>query len=93
MKIIKRKYQEDILKLCSYFPIVAVIGARQVGKTTLVKIISRLVNKETIYLDLELVSDINKLDNAELFFKINRDKCIIIDEIQLRPDLFPRANA
>lgn len=93
MKIIKRKYQEDILKLCSYFPIVAVIGARQVGKTTLVKIISQLVNKETIYLDLELVSDINKLDNAELFFKINRDKCIIIDEIQLRPDLFPLLRA
>ena len=37
MSYIHRKYYDYILELLSYFPVVGILGARQVGKTTLVK--------------------------------------------------------
>jgi predicted AAA+ superfamily ATPase len=49
-------------------------------------IISKFPN--TVYLDLERPSDLNKLQDAETFLLINKDKLVCIDEIQLRPDLF-----
>ncbi len=88
MKIYKRKYQDEILRLVTYFPVIAIIGARQVGKTTLATLVSNHIEKGIIHLDLELESDISKLENAELYFNRNSNKCIIIDEIQLRADLF-----
>ena len=42
-----------------------------------------------VYLDLELPSDLAKLDNAEWFLTAQRGKLICIDEIQRKPDLFP----
>ena len=47
------------------------------------------IQKETVYLDLESLQDSRKLIDPELFFYSNRDKCIIIDEIQRKPSLFP----
>ena len=71
----------------------AILGPRQVGKTTLAKMIMDKITKETVYLDLEMPSDINKLSNAELYFDYNKDKCIIIDEIQRKLELFPLLRA
>ncbi|HRG09762.1 MAG TPA: AAA family ATPase, partial [Cyclobacteriaceae bacterium] len=58
------------------------------GKTTLVKSLAN-PSEKVVYLDLELPSDRAILRNPELFFKENMDKIIILDEIQLAPDLFP----
>jgi predicted AAA+ superfamily ATPase len=91
--VIYRKYVNDILGLSSYFPVVGIIGARQVGKTTIGKMLKEKLEKEILYIDLELDSDLSKLNEAELFFKQNSQKCIFIDEIQLRPDLFPLIRA
>lgn len=70
----------------SIFPAVGLFGPRQAGKTTLVK--SLFLEKETLYLDLEKASDRAKLVDAELFLKSHANKTVILDEIQLMPELF-----
>ena len=87
--IYPRKYLTDILKLSSYFPVIGIIGARQVGKTTLCHMLRKAIPKKLHYIDLELTSDFNKLDKPELYLSRFQDKCVVIDEVQLKPDLFP----
>jgi uncharacterized protein len=70
----------------SIFPAVGLLGPRQVGKTTLVKNLT--LEKESLYLDLEKSSDRAKLVDPELFLKAHADKTVILDEIQLMPELF-----
>ncbi|MEM1405296.1 MAG: ATP-binding protein [Bacteroidota bacterium] len=72
-----------------YFPVTGIIGPRQVGKTTLSKDILQFIDKKGIYLDLENPRDSNQLADPVLFFESNKDKCVILDEIQRMPDLFP----
>ncbi len=91
--VYQRSYTPEILRLCACFPVVGIIGARQVGKTTLCRIIQELTGKETQYLDLELNSDLNKLENAELYLNRFKGQCIIIDEVQRKPELFPLLRA
>lgn len=87
--MITRILNNTILELLEYFPVVAIVGPRQVGKTTLAKHLMQQIDKETVYLDLEYPEDLNKLDNAALYFEHHQTKCIIIDEIQRKPELFP----
>lgn len=87
--MIERHLKEYLIRLLEYFPIVGILGARQVGKTTLVKEIRAKLNIEVSYIDLESTSDLVKLNDPELFFENNADKCIIIDEIQRDKRLFP----
>jgi uncharacterized protein len=86
--MIKRKRNinrvNDLLKS---FPVVGIIGPRQVGKTTLVK--ELLNKKDIIYLDLESDEDQAKLSSPSLFLKQFANKCVVLDEIQIRQDLFP----
>jgi predicted AAA+ superfamily ATPase len=70
----------------SIFPALGLLGPRQVGKTTLVKNLK--FEKDSLYLDLEKASDRAKLVDAELFLKAHADKTVILDEIQLMPELF-----
>lgn len=88
--MIKRNLEKQILDSLKHFPVVAILGPRQVGKTTLAKEIKKKVSKKVIYLDLELTSDLNKLNEPELFlgqFDFSTHM-IIIDEIQRKPQLF-----
>lgn len=71
----------------SNFPVTGIIGPRQVGKTTLAK--NFAYQRPCIYLDLEKLSDINKLNDPELFFNSIADHTVILDEIQHKPELFP----
>ncbi len=87
--MIKRNTFSEIIELLTFFPAVGIVGPRQVGKTTLVKQISKYLEKPTIYLDLENPRDIAKLNDPILFFENNIDKCVIIDEIQRQKSLFP----
>ena len=72
----------------SYFPAVGIIGARQVGKTTLAQSKLAYLKRDSVYIDLENPEDEAKLFDPVLFFRQNQDKCVILDEVQRRPDLF-----
>ena len=77
------------MELLSIFPAIGIVGPRQSGKTTLALHIKDIIYKECIYLDLELPTDRNKLSEPKYFFEENREKCVILDEIQRMPELFP----
>ncbi|MFB1002772.1 MAG: AAA family ATPase [Bacteroidia bacterium] len=79
----------DVKRLLLQFPAVVLVGARQIGKTTLAKELISQLKKEAIYLDLELPSDRAQLQNPELFLKQHQDKCVILDEVQREKSLFP----
>lgn len=74
--------------LLAQFPAVAILGPRQVGKTTLAKQIAAAGKKDCIYLDMEKAADRNRLQDAHTYLQNVQDKCVIIDEIQLMPNLF-----
>ena len=87
--MIIRNAVKDVLELLSFFPVTGLLGARQVGKTTFVKELISLIDRECIYLDLEYPDDLAKLTEPSIFFAQYEDKCIIIDEVQRMPSLFP----
>ncbi len=70
-----------------HYPVVAILGPRQCGKTTLAKQIIKPVSKSS-YLDLENPSDLAKLDDPLAFFGLHHDKLVCLDEIQRVPELF-----
>lgn len=86
---IVRHATSDLEELLHIFPVVGIVGARQVGKTTLAKKLSQNLDKPALYLDLESQQDLAKLAEPELYFQQHIDKCIILDEIQRIPELFP----
>jgi predicted AAA+ superfamily ATPase len=67
--------------------VVALLGSRQVGKTTLAHDLK--LEKPTHYLDLERPSDVAKLTDPELYLGGFSNQLVILDEIQRMPDLFP----
>jgi len=84
MKLIERRTDfEEIQKLIRLFPVVAILGPRQCGKTTLVK---AMVYDH--YFDLENPRDITRLEQPQLALE-GLKGVIVIDEIQRIPDLFP----
>ena len=91
--MVKRLIQGRIEMSLSRYPVVGILGPRQVGKTTLAKMIMERVKKKVSYLDLELPSDLNKLRDPELYLSRLADMLIIIDEIQRMPSLFPLLRA
>lgn len=85
---IQRNLQDELLDCLNTFPVVAVLGPRQCGKSTLAHaIIDGIEN--SIYLDLEKPSDLQKISEPELFFDLHKDRLICLDEIQRMPELFP----
>lgn len=64
----------------------ALLGSRQVGKTTLARMLAQ--DKQSVYLDLESPTDLIKLSDPTSFLSLHSDKLIILDEIQRTPDLF-----
>lgn len=85
---IKRTKEANINKLLKQFPAVAILGPRQVGKTTLAKALAKQLKRQTEYIDLEKASDMAKLTDAEAYFESRMANCIIIDEVQRMPGLF-----
>ncbi|MBC7687740.1 MAG: AAA family ATPase, partial [Aquabacterium sp.] len=86
--MIERHLQKEIFKLMKQFPAVAILGARQVGKTTLAKQIAAKQSKPSLYLDLENPLDVRRLADPYTFLTDNKNKCVIIDEVQKIPSMF-----
>lgn len=84
--MISRKLYETLFQRISQFPAVALLGPRQVGKTTLADEISKRL--PSIYLDLELPSDMAKLSEPEIYLSQHEDKLVILDEVQRFPEIF-----
>ncbi len=87
--MIPRLGTKELIEILEYFPVLGITGPRQVGKTTLSKKLAGEIEKEVIYLDMENPTDLSKLSEPALYFKKNEDACIIIDEVQRVPELFP----
>ena len=84
---IKRDLKKTVSQYLKIFPVVAILGPRQCGKSTLIKSLSNDWDT-VVYLDLQKEVDLNKLSQPTLFFDSNQDKIICLDEIQLVPKLF-----
>ena len=84
--MIKRTILDNILDHLDFFPSAAILGPRQVGKTTLAHAIASRFN--SVYLDLESESDRAKLYDPELFLVDHEDKLVILDEVHRLPELF-----
>ncbi|MCY4153686.1 MAG: ATP-binding protein [Aestuariivita sp.] len=82
----KRQLTASIIASLGNNPAVAILGPRQIGKTTLALEIAK--RQPSVYLDLENPSDLQKLNNFADFFDFHANKLVIIDEIQRSPDLF-----
>lgn len=92
--MIPRALQPGIEKFLRAFPATVVLGPRQVGKTTLVKLIAKNSKRKTVYLDLEKHSDFEKLNrDAEEYLLSYINECVLIDEVQRMPQLFPLLRA
>ena len=91
--MITRKIQQNVERSLTQYPVVGILGPRQVGKTTLAKTIQNGLTQNTVYLDLELPSDLNKLRDPELYLGQFTDSLVIIDEIQRMASLFPLIRA
>ena len=83
----QRKSALEIRQQLGLSPAVAILGARQIGKTTLAKQIAAEF-PDSIYLDLENAQARAKLDQADVFFEANRHRLVVLDEIQNAPELF-----
>jgi predicted AAA+ superfamily ATPase len=83
----ERKSALQIRQQLGLSPAVAILGARQIGKTTLAKQIAAEF-PDSIYLDLENAQARAKLEQADVFFEANRNRLVVLDEIQNAPELF-----
>ena len=85
-RMIHRRRQTQLTELIDAMPAVALLGPRQVGKTTLALEIAKL--RPSIYLDLESDADRARLAEPELYLGNHEDKLVILDEVQRAPGLF-----
>ena len=83
----RTKHILQVLGLLERFPVVAILGARQIGKTTLARQITGDYPKPVHTFDLENPIDFNRLADPMLTLK-NLEGLTVIDEIQSRPELF-----
>lgn len=84
--MIKRRLANSVREALTRSPSVALMGPRQVGKTTIALDLAETM--PSVYLDLESSLDLQKVRDILSFHDANRDKLIILDEIQRLPEVF-----
>ena len=82
-----RHIHAQLLDSIEAAPAVALLGPRQVGKTTLALEVAK--TRPSVYLDLESERDRAKLDQAELYLSDHLGQLVILDEVHRAPGLFP----
>jgi len=86
-QMITRSFQTKVEETLRWSPALAILGPRQVGKTTLARNIAAQ-KAGSVYLDLENPEDQRKLADSFAYLRSLQERCVILDEVQLRPDLF-----
>ena len=86
-----RSLLPEVVDALENAPAVALLGPRQVGKTTLALCVGQALraSRSTLYLDLESEADRAKLSEPELYLADHVDKLVILDEVHRAPGLFP----
>ena len=85
--MIPRRALNDVRRALSRQAATALLGPRQVGKTTLAQEIARAT--DSLYLDLQARADRARLAEPRLFLRPHEDRLVILDEIHRVPELFP----
>ncbi len=85
-RMISRRLLPALVDALAESPAVALLGPRQVGKTTLALELAK--TRSAVYLDLESEADRAKLSDPELYLSQHEDKLVILDEIHRTPELF-----
>ena len=87
--MLRRLLEDKIIQALTTMPVVALLGPRQVGKTTLaLELANNKLDKDVVYIDLERDSDLGRLNEPETYLQRFANKLLIIDEVQRKPDLF-----
>lgn len=85
-----REFENAVKRSLSNFPVTALIGSRQVGKTTLARSVGASAYQENpVHLDLENPRDLAKLSDPISYLERQAGKLVILDEIQRCPEIFP----
>jgi hypothetical protein len=84
----RRSHLKAVDKAIRRFPVVAITGARQVGKTTLARELAKKFAGSVHYFDLEDAADLGRFADPSLTLKRLRG-LVVVDEVQRVPDLFP----
>lgn len=87
--LIQRLLAKHIRDLLSVFPVVAITGPRQSGKTTLAKMLLEQLRVPTVFLDLESYEDTAKLRFPAPYLRSVAGQTVFLDEVQRMPELFP----
>jgi len=84
--LVPRRALGTVQALLTQFPAVALVGPRQVGKTTLAW--HFVENEDAVYLDLESPGDRARLTEPELYLTQHEDRLVILDEVHRTPEIF-----
>ncbi len=84
--MIPRKAEEEIRAGLRRQAVVALLGPRQAGKTTLARAIAE--RTDAVVLDLESTADRDQLADVPLFVRANEDRLVVLDEIHKMPEIF-----
>lgn len=84
----RRRQRTTLARLLARNRVVGLLGARQVGKTTLVRAHASAGKRPVTFFDLERPQDLARLTDPELALG-DLTGLVVLDEIQRRPDLFP----
>ncbi len=84
--MIPRRIERIVREALDRQAAVALVGPRQVGKTTLARSIAEEV--PSVYLDLEAAEDRRKLADPALFLREYEDQLVVLDEIHRTPEVF-----
>lgn len=82
------RHIDSVERLFDIFPVVAVLGARQVGKTTLARAIARRAREPVEFFDLEDPEQRRRLQDPGLVLRELRG-LVVLDEVQRLPEVFP----
>ena len=84
----RKRHLRRVLELLTTHPVVAILGARQVGKTTLAREVAARFDGPVERLDLEEPEDLARLFEPKLALE-PLEGLVVLDEVQRRPELFP----